>query len=639
MKRVIHFFLFGLLASTALSCQKKQGLSMRNNTIAGEVDKLEKVKVSPANSDSLVRQWRKLNRNPLTPKDTVLSATIKYNLARLYGMRGQDSARYFVEQALDVIEPTTGNLKQKALIYNGIGNIRSMEAKLREAGYYYNKAAAIVLSNPDAGLIPEARSVMLLSAAQSNQNSFQYKLAEKMNHAALKLSDSLPNGHINRQRVLVQIIQTLNFLKKPADSILPYLHKLEQLHAQNPEAYNISFLYESKIKYFESGKQNDSLLHYQLLKTKADERQYNDKSPSVFINNLLVDYANVAAIYCALKQPVSAEKFIDKAAQLREKHSKIIFAEDEIAYQNSLALLYQLQGKKAQAIEVLNHTATLQKDIYQTENAQAIAEMNALYQLQAKDQSIRTLNENIKINQLQLQKNRLWLVISVLGIILLGITLLFLYYSFRQRRARQEKEKVLLQQQLLRTQMEPHFIFNTLSAVQSFVRLDKKEDAIKYLNRFSRLLRSSLELSRESLVPLNEEIETLDNYLCLQQMRFEEAFTYHITQPEGQDLSAVMLPPMLIQPYVENAILHGIDLHTGNGNIDILFHLEEDILRVSISDTGKSQYQMANTTHRSLSGTISRERMYLLGKKASVHSTEKPDGGTVVTLQIPIVPA
>ncbi len=117
-------------------------------------------------------------------------------------------------------------------------------------------------------------------------------------------------------------------------------------------------------------------------------------------------------------------------------------------------------------------------------------------------------------------------------------------------------------------------------------------------------------------MPLNEEIETLDNYLCLQQMRFEEAFTYHITQPEGQDLSAVMLPPMLIQPYVENAILHGIDLHTGNGNIDILFHLEEDILRVSISDTGKSQYQMANTTHRSLSGTISRERMYLLGKKS-----------------------
>ncbi|MCL8034395.1 hypothetical protein M8831_34085, partial [Pseudomonas aeruginosa] len=79
-------------------------------------------------------------------------------------------------------------------------------------------------------------------------------------------------------------------------------------------------------------------------------------------------------IYCALKQPVPAEKFIDKAAQLREKHSKIIFAEDEIAYQNSLALLYQLQGKKEQAIEVLNHTATLQKDIYQTENAQAIAE-------------------------------------------------------------------------------------------------------------------------------------------------------------------------------------------------------------------------------------------------------------------------
>ncbi|MCH5686940.1 histidine kinase [Niabella sp. W65] len=90
--------------------------------------------------------------------------------------------------------------------------------------------------------------------------------------------------------------------------------------------------------------------------------------------------------------------------------------------------------------------------------------------------------------------------------------------------------------------MEPHFIFNTLAAVQSFVRLDKKEAAIKYLNRFSRLLRSSLELSREKLVPLCEEMDTLENYLHLQQMRFENAFRYSITQQQGSDWDAVMLP-------------------------------------------------------------------------------------------------
>lgn len=122
--------------------------------------------------------------------------------------------------------------------------------------------------------------------------------------------------------------------------------------------------------------------------------------------------------------------------------------------------------------------------------------------------------------------------------------------------------------------MEPHFIFNTLSALQSFVRLDKKEEAIKYLNQFSRLLRSSLELSRENLVPLGEEMEALNNYLSLQQMRFEDAFTYKVIRPEGEDTCAIMVLPMLVQPYVENAILHGIDLSDGSAHIHSSVFLE-----------------------------------------------------------------
>src|SRR5690606_41376961 len=119
----------------------------------------------------------------------------------LYAMLQQDSANIFIEQALEIIEPTSGNLKYKALIYNGVGNIRSMEAKEREAGFYYNKAAAIVLSDTTTGLSSEAKSTMLLSAAQNNLSTFQYNLAEKMNLAAIPLSESLPAGHIIHQRV------------------------------------------------------------------------------------------------------------------------------------------------------------------------------------------------------------------------------------------------------------------------------------------------------------------------------------------------------------------------------------------------------------------------------------------------------
>ncbi|WP_343555026.1 histidine kinase [Sphingobacterium sp.] len=637
MRSLNRIFLGLLLSLFFIACSRKQNsLSPDRETIAAQIKALEDLKLNPTNGDSIRKIWLQLDRNSTVKKDTVLAARVKYYLARLYAMSGQDSARFFVEQALELIEPTTGNVKYKALIYNGIGNIRSIEAKQREAGYYYNKAATIVLSDTAAGLSTEAKSAILLSAAQNNLSAFQYNLAEKMNRSVLPLIDSLPEGHINRQRVLVQMIQTLNTLQRPAADIAPYLHRLEELHAKNPDKYNISFLYDSKIQYYETAKKPDSILHYELLKIAIDERLHQQTASSILMNNLFVDYSNVAAIYVSLKNAASGEKFIQKASKLKKQFPKLIFPNNEITFQHSLAAVYRLQGKDKAALDVLNHLVQLQRGIYQSENTQAIAEMNALYQLQAKDQSIRILNENIKINKLQLQQNRLWLIISSLAVILLMIVLFFLYYSFRQRRSRQEKEKVLLQQQLLRTQMEPHFIFNTLSAVQSFMRLDKKENAIKYLNRFSRLLRSNLELSRENLVPLNEELETLENYLILQQMRFEDAFHYHITQPEDQDLSAVMLPPMLIQPYVENSILHGIDFETGDGNINIQFELSADILQVRIEDSGKDSPNLPEVSHRSLSGTISRERMQLLGKKASVQITKSPTAGTTVILHIPV---
>jgi len=611
--------------------------SDKQNALTKQIEQVMDIGVTPQNGDSLKGVWMGLLKNPVIHKDTVLATKVYYNLARLYGMQGQDSAKFYIEHALELIEPTVGNLKEKALVYNGIGNISSMESKIHEESYYYNKAAAIVISDSTVDLSPEAKSAMLLSAAQSNRMTFQLDLAEKMNRVAIPFCDSLPEGHINRQRVLVQMIHVLSSQKKPADSIAPYLQKLEKLHMIYPDRYNASFLYESKVNYFERTSNKDSLLHYQLMKSHLDEKAYHDKPEnSMNINNLFIDYCNVAVTNIVLKKPSQAETFLTKARLLNDKHKGMVYANNKILYHKDLAALYKLQEKKDAAIDLLLKTLELEKSIYETENTQAVAEMNALYQLQTKDRSIRTLNESIKINQLLLQQNRLWLVVAVLGIFLLGATLLTLYYSFRQRRMRQEKERVLLQQQLLRTQMEPHFIFNTLCAVQSFVRLDQKDNAIKYLNRFGRLLRSSLELSRENLVPLNEEIETLENYLSLQQMRFDNAFTYYIEQPQGEDLSAAMLPPMLVQPYVENAILHGIDLSKENGSVTVCFQLEDDVVQVTIADSGKTGTQL-ESTHRSLSGTISRERIHLLGKKASITSISVEGGGTLITLRIPVV--
>ncbi|MFD2594607.1 histidine kinase [Sphingobacterium griseoflavum] len=599
---------------------------------------LENTPVTSSNYDSLKSAWDAYYHNPSLPNDTVSYAKVAYQLARLHGMRGGDSAAFFVKKALDYIEPTKGNLDEKALVYNGMGNILSLQSKSHQAGYYYNQAAGIVLSDSLLGLSAEAKSVMLLSAAQSNNSTYQLSLAERMIRLAMPICDSLPVGHVGHQRVLVQMIQTLRALKQPADSIAPYLLKLEALHRRYPQQYNPAYLYESKMFYFEKTYQTDSLLRYQLLKTNLDQDIFQaGKAHPTDVNNLFLDYCNVATTYLVLNNTELAGKYLAKAAAIKKEHPDKHVSQNDVYYQKAVATLCEKTGRYDEAIALLNQTMDLKEDIYQEQNTQAVAEMQALYQLQAKDKSIQTLHENMKINALQLQQNRLWLIISVLTLILLALAIFLLYYRQQQRRMRSEKEKVVLQQQLLRTQMEPHFIFNTLSALQSFVRLDQKERAIKYLNRFSRLLRTSLELSREQFVPLDEEVETLDNYLSLQQMRFDQAFTYTITVPEEQDLTAIMVPPMLIQPFVENAILHGIDMETGSAHIAIAFVFDlNEVLEVKISDSGKKAAIGVRPDHRSLSSTISRERLSLLGKKAKLKTVSAAHGGTVVFLNIPI---
>ena len=636
INRIASFFICLIVVFVCHSCSGEQEPQKDLELFRDQIKNLSKKKPSPENKDSILTAWKSIERNPLIKKDIALQATAEYYTGRIYGMTGEmDISQIYVEKALDRIEKTTGNLEIKASIYSGMGNLSNSKAKEHQANYYYNKAAAILLSESDLDMPLVAKSIILLAAAQSNTALYQYDLAQKMNRAALDLSGQLPAFHINRQRPLTQMIMIFGKQGK-LDSISLCIRKMEQLQQEYPKEYDIKYLYDSKSTYFELTEKPDSLLYYQKLKAALDEESLRENpKEQININNLLSSYLNIAAVYMKEKNIPKAKEYFQSSAQLMKENKELISFDTNILYKEKLSKLFNLEGNSGGAFGMMQEVSALQKENFETENTQAVAEMNSLYQLQAKDRSITSLNKNININELQLQQNRLWLLIISLIALLLVTFIGFFYYNYRQRRIRQEREKLLQQQQLLRTQMEPHFIFNTLSALQSFVRLDKKEDAIKYLNQFSRLLRSSLELSRENLVPLGEEMEALNNYLSLQQMRFDDAFTYEVIRPEGQDTCAIMIPPMLIQPYVENAILYGLDLSDGLAHIKVQFFLKNDILQATITDSGKNKGNETIKNHRSLSGIISNERLKLLGKNGSIE-TVKNGKGTTVILNIPV---
>jgi len=240
------------------------------------------------------------------------------------------------------------------------------------------------------------------------------------------------------------------------------------------------------------------------------------------------------------------------------------------------------------------------------------------------------------------------LIVLILIIALLGAGVALLNQIQRRRQLLAERNKAVLEQQLLRSQMEPHFLFNTISVLQSLVRKNERELSIKYLSKFARLLRISLENAREALVPVSDEVEALQHYLSLQQIRFRDVFTYHIdTYDEYENEAAgLLIPPMLLQPFVENAIHHGmVGMKDNEGFIRITIRKEAHNLRFIIEDNGLDEgiaRQKDPEKKISVSTTITRERLALLSKQlhmpASLEIVRRPPsagGGMRVTLLIP----
>ena len=207
-----------------------------------------------------------------------------------------------------------------------------------------------------------------------------------------------------------------------------------------------------------------------------------------------------------------------------------------------------------------------------------------------------------------------------------------------------------MEMQALRTQMNPHFIFNCLNSINRFIMKNESESASDYLTQFSRLIRMVLNNSRRTWVPLEEEIEMLTLYMDMERLRFKNAFEYKIHFDDEMDKAAVFVPPLLLQPFVENAIWHGLMHRKENGVVDISFKIEKDILLCTVIDNGvgRAASAMASSkssqTGKSMGIQITKERLALINgnlmeEKVSFDIEDLFDGngkasGTQVMLKI-----
>ena len=302
--------------------------------------------------------------------------------------------------------------------------------------------------------------------------------------------------------------------------------------------------------------------------------------------------------------------------------------------------LYTKTGKKNQALNNFNEFIKLKDSLENKELNKAIANTETKYKVFEKENEITILENK---NQIRNQQIVLSITISVSLVLLLLLGALI----FIKVRKSNKLEREQLKQQLFRSQMNPHFMFNALGSIQNFLYKNEAKKAANYLGNFSSLTRSILTNSTKESITLEEEIETLKNYLELEKMRMKEAFNYEISYNENLETEFITIPPMLIQPFVENAIKHGLKDKEEGGHLRISFTDKKNLLEVQVTDNGigiDNSKRNNKKEHKSMAISIFNQRMKIIRKQSKQIPLPKIEDlsingmqGTLVEISLPIL--
>jgi len=298
--------------------------------------------------------------------------------------------------------------------------------------------------------------------------------------------------------------------------------------------------------------------------------------------------------YLKQKNYKEAIPILEESAAEAESADDIETQKDAI---QKLSEAYVSLGNDDKALSNYKKYVVLVDAIYKQKENEINEAVNLSKDLSLKQNRITSLEKDRELSESKLQlyqtenrltvendrRQRLIIYALLVGLVLLLLSLFWMLKSNRQRRLANN----LLALKSLRTQMNPHFIFNALNSVNSFIAQNDERTANRYLTDFSTLMRSVLENSEEDFISLNKEVELLELYLKLEHSRFKDKFDYELIVDEAIEQSQFLIPPMLLQPYVENAVWHGLRYKKEKGflKVQLLKNVEEAI-RIEISDNG-----------------------------------------------------
>lgn len=300
---------------------------------------------------------------------------------------------------------------------------------------------------------------------------------------------------------------------------------------------------------------------------------------------------------------------------------------------DALQLVYdqnKLMNNSSRALQALEQLTLLKDSIHSIKMKTAVNEIENKYNQEK--------NERI-INQLSSQK-KIYLLLAVAGL----LVIIIIAIALRQQSLRLKQKIMETEQRLSRARINPHFFFNTLTTLQGFALRENDGKALaSSLWKVSHLMRETLENTYKEYVSIKQETEFLKEYIEIQKIRYPETFTSSIMIDGEIDPDDLLIPSMILQPFVENSIEHGFAGLPGTGKISIHFYKKEKNILVIIKDNGKglSEFTKEKNGHVSRASQIIKDRIYLLNiklkTKASFDISNDTGGGVIVNIHLPII--
>ena len=539
----------------------------------------------------------------------------------------------------DSLATIANNVNLKVSSLNMLGVVYRRMDLVSSALDYHSQALTLANSvkNKDNGL---KRSIAVSQNSMGNIYLVleQYDLALKQFTASIQIEKESNNRlglAINHQNIGF-VKEAKGFLN---EALADYKTSLDYNNAINSEVGRVICFNSIGQIYIKQGKydQAKTIIEQALEKALIIKDQFY----------ITTSYLNLGWLQLETNNLNQAKLNFNKALKISKTYS---YKSSQIAIYKHLSNLSIKKGNYKDALNNTKIADSIENTINNQRNLNYINDLLIKYESDAKNHTIEALaSENEEVKS-QLQRNQLALLFGLLVLILFFIILIVFN---RHNQVKQDKKILTLEQDMLRIQMNPHFIFNSLNSIKLYIINNEKENAVYYLNKFAKLIRKILVASNEKNISLSDELDTMELYMNIENIRFSNEINFNINIDKNVNIDNIKVPSLVLQPFLENALWHGLSTKKDDKKITLNVEKTNDrFVTISITDNGvgreasKKIKQQKTLKRKSIGIAITRERLFNFSKQYKdmynmyIEDLKDENGsalGTKVVVNIPIL--